>query len=496
MPTAAGTSETTTIPLRSHRSHLSVWRVTAFASVATTLLGVGTSKIIAITTGPEGIALIGLYRNLTAFISIVLSLEMANVLIQRMSTAPSASESRAIVRSAWAFFVLQLAVLLLVSIFGAPLVATWLFGVEKAVQRLLEVRIVLILVAGTLALQTVTALLSGRAKVQHVTIINLVTSLLTVLSVYPLLLLGSTGIAMIVGLTCLLGAIFGSYFVAQEYALTWSDLRLRLREFSSLPSLPASFLLTLRTIICTSSLLIVQSLINRYYTLHDLGFYNSAILVENAFVMMLMSAMKPYFLPVLGQMHTAVQQRDFANSTLKQLLGIVVPCTIGLIFISHIIAYIAFSRQFIQTSSLINVLALSIVPQAFVWCNSMYWLHQKNYKLLLILDSAWAVLFLGASVLAVHYRWSLEAIAAGYVVSHCLAASLYAITYMHHRLSNFSFLNIWWLVVSFTTVLLIFLLHRIYPVASFALLPAVAALSVALLRNTEAHQEGSGLVEN
>jgi O-antigen/teichoic acid export membrane protein len=407
-------------------------QVIGSASLLTTALGVVTSKIIAVVAGAEGFGLLGLYRTLGHLVSLSLALEMTTVIVHRASLAPSIEEARRVFRATWHLFLCQALAIVALTILGAGWITQWLFGRPAANPHIWEIRLVLLMTSGVLALRAVVALLEGRLRFKQAAGANIITSLATVVAVYPLLLLGHAGLALIIGSTCFAGAAVGLLFVWRAYELSRQDFQVHIGQPALLTSLPASFILTVRTIMVTGTLLILQAIINRYYGATALGWYNAATLVEGSAMLVLMSSMKSYYLPSLGQLGDVDAKATLANRLLSLLLVLILGCGIMLLLAAPYLVRIAFSAQFSPVAGLLSILSLSLVAQVISWFYTIYLLHQQNYLPHFLLDALWSVLLLCGAGFATYRGWPLESVIWFYVVAHTITALLY-VTFLRLR---------------------------------------------------------------
>ncbi len=418
---SAGSSSSSTVP-----SLGSAVRLTSVASLLTLLLGLATNKVIALVSGTEGVALVALFRSLTITVSTVLALDTMTVIVQRVSTAPSLAEAREVLRAAWMLFLGQMFIIGGCALFLAYPVAVLIFKAEAA-RHVAEVRIVLALVSGVLGMQITGALLNGRLKLKQVIFINVLTSTLTLLTLYPLLQLGRVGLAMVIGLTCCIGAMMGAFLVWREYRLTWRDLGISRREWSHLRAMPVSSLMALRAVVDSAALMSLQFVITRHYGTHNFGLYSSASMFETSIMAVLASAMTPYYLPALGRLDRQEEKDAFVNRFLSMLLALSLPIVLLLTLAAPLLIPLLFRQDFIAAAGFVPVLCVVIVAKVFTWCYLIFLQHKADYRLCLLIDSAWAAFLLAGMALCMSFGQPLRYMVWAYALSHCLLALLYVL---------------------------------------------------------------------
>jgi O-antigen/teichoic acid export membrane protein len=408
-------------------SLFSVFRFTAVVSAVTILLGLFTNKVVVLFTGAQGVAVLALYRSLTATATAALALSMTPVIVQRVSMTRTLDDARHVLRTAWLLFILQVIALGCVALFGAEDLSRLMFKAD-GYRYVTEVRVVLILVSGVLGLQLVTALLNGRVRFRQAMAINLISSVLTVIAVYPLLRLGDIGLAMVIGLTCLLAAAIGGWYVWREYGLSASDLRFSWQQWRELRGMPISVALSVRAVVTTATMFALQFTINRTYGISALGLYSAAAMIEAGLMQVLSSAMVPYKLPSLAAMNTQEEKDFLVNRMLVMLLGVSAAAVLALTVLGGVVIPVLFRGDFAPANRFIPILGVSVLAQCIVWCYAIFLQHKGDFRGYLALDSIWAGLLLGGLITCAQREWSLDALLWVYTGSYCLSALVY-VTY-------------------------------------------------------------------
>ncbi|MBV9772381.1 MAG: hypothetical protein JO040_00430 [Gemmatimonadetes bacterium] len=405
-------------------SLFSVFRFTAAVTGLTIFLGLLTNKVVVLFTGAQGVAVLALYRSLTATATAMLSLSMTPVIVQRVSLTKTLDEARRVLRPAWLLFVLQVVVLGGVALFGAGPLARLMFKAEAA-RYVTEVRVVVILVSGVLGLQLATALLNGRVRFREAMAVNLLSSVLTLLAVYPLVMLGDVGLAMVIGLTCLIAAAVGGWYVWREYGLSASDLRFSWQDWRTLRGMPTSLSLNVRVVIVTATTFALQFTISRTYGIAALGLYSAVALIEGGLMQVLSSAMIPYKLPSLAAMETQAEKDSLVNRMLSLLLCISAPAVLVLTLTGWVLIPLLFRGDFAPAIRFIPIIGVAILAQCVVWCYAVFLQHKGDFRAYLALDGAWAGLLLGGLLLCSLRGWSLDSLLWTYTCSYCISATLY-----------------------------------------------------------------------
>lgn len=405
---------------------LAAIRLTSLVSIATIAFGILTNKIVAVVAGPQGVGLLGLYRTISGILAAVLPLGANDIVVRRLSIHRDASETRAVVGASLRLLGLESVAVLLLVVIGAGTLAGWVFPAVEKSSHVGEVRLVMLLTIGVLALQTITACLSGLGRLREVSQVNLATSILTLATVYPFLLLGTVGLAFVIGFTCLLGAGLGAVYLSRQ-----------LRSAPAAPAagsargiftvLPLSPWLALQPLLNTGSAFAVQIVLTRHYGLNPLGYYNAASLIETTAIMVLMSSMRSYYLPTLGRLPDFAQKRAFANKVYSVLMLLFVLGITVLMIGAPLIVRVLFSADFGSAADIVRILSAAMVGQVLVWSSAMFLLHTADYRTYLLLDGVWATVRVAGTVLCGVLGAPITAVAWVYAGSYALSAICYTV---------------------------------------------------------------------
>ena len=399
--------------------------LTGSAALLTVVFGVATTKIIALTAGPAGIALMGLYRYLGALASRPLLLGLDTTLVQRISTARDPKTSSETVGAAFLAVFLQGILIAGIGLGLVELLARWLFGTSPTEAQILEIRVVLAMAYANLIMQIMNAALSGRVEFRKVAVVGTVAAAVTLVSVYPLLQLGNLGLAFNVGSGSTAGAALATFYVFRIYGA--SSLRAPLADrFRALSAaLARSAFLIVHPLVMMFAMVSVQSLILGQHALPGLGAYNAAMTMLDTALLVIMSSARTFFLPELGQLEDEEDKVGVVNRVLR--LSLILGSAATLIAIaggSFLIPFL-FSDRFDRAIEILPPFSLALVGQSFVWTYAMFYLHKARYRLFFSLDLIWAVAYVGATALVVSGGGSLTGAAWAYAASYLLSGMVY-----------------------------------------------------------------------
>lgn len=403
---------------------LSSFSVLSSATLAAIVFSVITNKTIAIIAGPDGIALMGLYRTLGSMVSGAIAVGFATIVVQRVSRATRKEEIDEILGAATLLFVLQTMLVAVLAVAAAAPIGRWLLGASVTGASATEVRIVLGMSLVNVLLGLVTAALNGQTNVRPITIVQLATALASLAMIYPLLRIGNQGLALNVGSGGIVGACVGLYYVRGIFRFSiggslaekWSMLR---------ASVSTSGWLIAQNLVVMGGLLAVQNAVATAHGLEALGGFNAAMLIVDTMILVIMSPARTYCLPALGRLTDDLAKRSLLNRVLFLRVSAMTAAAALLIFGGKPILALLFSRQFMAAGDLLSILSLSLVALSFSWTCNSYLLHKSDIRTYVIIDMIWIAAMI-SSVLACRFLGlSAWAMAWSYTASCVLSAILY-----------------------------------------------------------------------
>lgn len=398
--------------------------LSSIVTISTIALGAGTNKILAVLAGQEGVALLGLYRTLTAILIQVVAMGAGMVIVRNLSSARSQDETLSAIRTIFTFGAIQTLVLLTLAIVAGPIVSWLVFGVDYA-AHVSETRLAIGMAVGVLAMQLSLAVLNGQRRLREALKVNFTTSACTLAVAYPLVSAGPIGIVLLLGATCFLGAGLAIFYILRSNPISPS-LIFRMPSAAFFQALPVSGALTLQPFIVLGTALVIQSQIARHYGLDQLGLFAAAVTLETTSLAVLTAAMTSYFLPSLGTAPDEAEREALFNET----LGILVPLSaLGVTFIASIapqLIGLLFSTRFLSASTLAGTLGIAIIAQAYTWSYGLMLVHRGRLRTHVALATLESGVRLSASVVCIAMELPLLSLAYVHIASCALAAVAYA----------------------------------------------------------------------
>lgn len=397
----------------------------ALVGAAAIALSVITNKLIAVYAGAEGVGLMGIYRNLGAWVMGGLALGYHTILMQRASLCRADEETRELLEVSGLLLLGQTAVIILISAAAAGAIARFLFA-EASASAVAEVRIVLAMAWVNLILQTALAVIRGKADIKAIAAVQFSTSIATLLVILPLISWGRKGLAFNTASGSVVGAVVGFFYLWRRYRPKLCNVA-RPARFNALRAwAPSSFLLSLQSLGLMGGMVVVQAAVSKHYGLAPLGNINAAWLILDTLIMIIMSSARTQLLSSLGNSDDAAKAA-LVSSTLTLLLAASAVAGLAVIFLGKLAMVVLFSRQFRIAAPLLAVVSVSLVGQAFGWSYNTVLLHKDDTAFFVGLDLFWTLLFVAGALACIRSGFPIVSVAWAYSASYGVYGAVYAL---------------------------------------------------------------------
>ena len=404
---------------------LGAFSLLSSATFTATAFSVVSTKIIALVAGTEGMAIMGLYRNLGGWIAGTLTLGYDTIFFQRISAARTREQTGKIISAAFCLLVLQFLVISFVAVAFAGPLTNWLFGPTNTPGQVRDVRIVLLMAFFNLLFLILMTLIKGQTNFKIVVVVQIAQAAASLLLVYPLLKLGNQGFALYIGAGSLVSSVLGLFFLWKIYRPSLDESSLRqgwrvLREGTS-----SSLLLSVQIMARLGCLLAVQTMVARHYGMSALGNYSAALLLIDTCTTALGMATRNYLLPTMGLADAQAEKVKVFSRMLSIFL--IALTTAGALFIcaAPYVIRLFFSSRFTPAIDLLAILSLAFPGIAFAGSCATFLLHKNNMRLYCALDIIGAAVLLAGVFLSIYAGFSLVAIAWAYAFSGLFCGILF-----------------------------------------------------------------------
>ncbi len=347
----------------------------------------------------------GIFRSLGTTVSGVLALGFATVFMQEVSIDKSASKQNEVLAASFTLALLQALALLFIGIFFTKPLATWLIQPSATVQDLIHLRVVLAMSWVLIQIQNTIAILRGLGDIKSLSRTQVLISVTTLALMFPLVKLGSLGLALNVGAASLIAFLFSLFYLLKKNPIVLNRDFLILGYHSLRKTSRTSLIVTWQTIAVSGGFLAFQTLIQKSSSLDFLGNFAAAYMILDTSTNVLMASVRGYFLPQFG---------DIANETHKPLLLgkmielLLLLATFGIVCIClfcPLVIKLLFSKQFETAPTILVVLSASLLGAVYSWSYNTLLMHKKETALFTIADTVHMGSLILGTYLSYYFHW-------------------------------------------------------------------------------------------
>ncbi|MDA9365280.1 hypothetical protein N9R17_02245 [Gammaproteobacteria bacterium] len=392
------------------------------------LSGLIINKLIALFSGPPGIALFGVVKTFYTFFSSILKLGSDNVVLA--SAARSQREKGLelkLVRGIFRLIILQSIIIILSIMFFDKLIFTLVFEDILPAEAQPIIKVLLCMIFLTTVSETLISFNNGRSTIRHTIIASLIGTLTTLLAVT---ILKPQALAMVALLALTSGAISAVYllyiFLRDFYHQFFPAISRNI--FSELPT---SSHLLVQPLIVSATFLIIQRQIGAHYGVEQLSFFIAGFILIATFLTLLMSSLRMYFMPKLGSIANPNDRNNFYNQHLYLFLPIAATCSLVIVVASKFIVLLLYSAEFLEAAEYLAILASVMVPRTLGWIIATAALEQQKFKLYLVSEAIREFLYLAATLFLIYLDAPIKMIFVGFVAAEIIN-SLFWVCYQFY----------------------------------------------------------------
>jgi O-antigen/teichoic acid export membrane protein len=392
------------------------------------LSGLIINKLIAVFSGPSGIALFGVVKNFYIFYSAILKLGSDNVVLA--TAARSQREQRLeqkLVRGIFRLILFQSVVIIFSLIFFDELIYRLVFEDILHLKDQSTIKVLLCMIFLTSISETLISFNNGRSTIRNTIIASLIGTLSTLLLVG---ILKPQALATVAILALTSGAISAVYlifiFLRDYHHLFFSAISRNIFK-----ELPTSVHLLIQPLIVSASFLIIQRQIGAHYGVEQLSFFIMGFILIGTFLTLLMSSLRMYFMPKLGSILSPIDRNNFYNQHLYLFLPIAALCSLVIVVASKYLVLLLYSSEFLEAAEYLAILASAIVPRTLGWIIATAALEQQKFRLYLASETLREFLYLAATLFLIYQSAEIKIIFVAFVAAEIIN-SLFWVCYQFY----------------------------------------------------------------
>lgn len=396
---------------------------TGSGSVINIILGVISTKILAITLGSSGMGLYSMINQTLLTATTAGTLGGQTALVQGLASKEGEERNNYLVTVFWIFIFGSIAMSLGFLLFS-PLIAQAVFASSDA-KTISLVRWMALPIILTTIYSYFTNLLNGFRAIGRLAIAQVTVSFVTALVVYPASKLISSGYTIAFILLISASTMGGIIFCLKvAYGEKWLT---PLTE-NFVPKFDkgalAHFYNISRTklaagLITTGTLLVVRAMIIQYEGLSSAGIFDVAWALSMTYVMLLLSSFGTYYLPTLSGITDPEARITLIHSILKISLILIIPLIITIIVLKPLVISILYTREFLQSLEIIRWMLIGDYLKVSSWILSIPMVAYADMKSFFWSEILWNIGFLIFSYFAMYYNY-LEGVGIAFVIMYLI----------------------------------------------------------------------------
>lgn len=423
--------------IKSHKEILKSTSIVGVSQIASILIGIIRTKIVALLLGPVGIGYIGVLQNIIDLVRQITGFGINFSGIKDVAESNATNDlikiSRTIrILKKWAFWTGILGTLLAIA-FCIPLSKYSFNDTSHAISiAIVSTTILIISVSGGQL-----ALLQGLRKITTMAKATFYGAILGTVITLPLYwLLGINGIVPGMILTSL-GAFVISWWFTKDIKLETVNLSFSevFKEGSKMARL--GFFITITGIMATITLYIVRSFLLKKMNIEIVGCFQACWMISTLYLGIILNAMLADFFPRLTEVNMdnkAVNR--LINEQLEIAFLVASPMIVGIIVFSYFIINLLYSKEFLLAIPVLQWLIAGTFFTIISWPLGVMFLAKSKGVFSFVTETIWSVIF----VLILYFGWDYYGFKTiGYAYVFACFVRLILVFWSTFHLSRFKF---------------------------------------------------------
>lgn len=338
------------------------------ASILAYLISAVQNKCAAVFLGPQGIALLGIYRNLGDLIVAISSLGLTQSGVRLLSEAIATDDSSKVSKTTAVFQYLIIATAFLgmiITFISANWIVCWTANRQLHWGEILLLSILVFLI---IMGNGINSQLQGRRLIAEMSKVRVYSVCVAIFFVVPCYyFIRINGIILALVFLALVNSVF-AWLYARKIPISF--IRVPLREFGAISKHMISLggCVMLGVAITTGCNYIHQTLICQKLSLEANGIFQAAFVLSGMMIQFITLAMSADYFPQLVEIHKRGQ--NISNAIQEQielsiLLGL--PCVAGLMLFAPLAISILYSSAFTDAVLLMRIMAYMMIGRLLSW---------------------------------------------------------------------------------------------------------------------------------
>ncbi len=409
---------------------------TGSSSIINIILGVISSKIIAVVLGSSGIGLYSLINQTLVTATTAGTLGGQTALVQGLASKTGAEKDKYLTTVFW-IFVCGATIISLGFLIFSPLIAKTIFASNDG-KTITLVRWMTIPAILTIIYSYLISLLNGFRAIGRLAIGQVILSTVTVILVYPVSKLVSSGyiiaFILMISASTMGGIIFCLTVAHKEKWLNPLILNFKpkfdkgaVKHFYHIAST------TLITgLITTGILLIIRTMIIRHGGLSSAGIFSVAWGLSMMYVMLVLGSFGTYYLPTLSGINDIPSRNTLVQNLFRITLLLTIPLIITIIVLKSLAVTILYTYEFMPSLKIMQWMLMGDYFKVSSWVLAMPMLAYRDMKVFFWTELLWYLGLLILSYIGIFYYNDLQFIGVAFLILY-IFYFVYTLFYAHSK---------------------------------------------------------------
>lgn len=447
--------------IKSHKQILKSTSIVGGSQVASILIGMIRTKVIALLLGPTGIGYIGVYQNIIDLVRQGTGFGIHFSGIKDVAESNSTNDEYKISKSVnilqrWSLWTGVLGTILII-IFCVP-ISNYSFGNESYSLKIVALSVT-ILIASVSGGQL--AVLQGFRKITLLVKATIYGSLIGTFASLPLYwIFGFDGIVPGMIFTSLAGLGL-SWWYTRDIKLIKTDLSFLDTYKGGTKMVRLGFFITITGIMASITLYIVRSFLIKKMNVDAVGYFQACWLISTLYLGIILNGMLADFFPRLTEVNTDYSACNrLMNEQLEIAFLIASPMIVGIIVLSKLIISILYSSDFILAVPVLQWMIAGTFFTIISWPLGVLFLAKNKGVFSFVTESIWSLVY----VFLIYFGWEFygfNSLGIAYVFACLIRLILVYISTIY--LSDFKFTRINYLhFIIFGSIVVLALMNVIF----------------------------------
>jgi O-antigen/teichoic acid export membrane protein len=421
---------------------------TGSGSLITILLGIVSTKILAVILGPSGVGLFSLIKQTLQTSTVIGTLGGQTAIVQGSASREGEKRTCYLANVLW-IFLFGAVLTAFVLIIGSPIIANLIFpNADVSYVRLIQWLAVPVTLS--IALVYLQGVLNGFRAIGRLATVSVVNAIAIAIMAYPAAKWVSAGqneafvfllcFGLVAGFVLALIYTYQAGWLISILSATKTNLnRENLHHFFSFAGT------TLVTgLAFTGTVLAIRALTVQHGALEAAGIFDAAWTLSMTYVMLILSAFGTYYLPSLSAEKDEKQRDILVNRVLRVAIILMVILVVTVITFKPLVIEVLYSHKFEPALEIIRWMLIGDYFKVTSWCFGMILLANMNMRIFFWKQIILLLFFFSFSYLSLKYFTNMQGIGVGFMVMNILNLAFlvyYTLARYHIKLEKSLFVS-------------------------------------------------------